>query len=97
MNLPWSGYNSGEQFVCNKCGARFDTSAGIALHQVYGCNAQRIPAPVVNKTLPSCPACGSFAVYCEKDGSLRCQTCTICGLIIPKPKKEAKCQKQMAI
>jgi hypothetical protein len=74
--LPWPAYNGGKQFECDQCGRRFDTSTGIAIHQVYGCNSQRIPAPVANKTLPSCPACGSFALYCERDGKLTCQTCT---------------------
>jgi hypothetical protein len=29
------------------------------------------------KTLPSCPACGSFAVYREKDGRTTCGTCEV--------------------
>jgi hypothetical protein len=28
------------------------------------------------KTLPPCPACGGFALYREKDGTVTCQTCT---------------------
>ena len=35
--LPWPGYNGGNQFRCDLCGAYFDTSAGIAKHTVYGC------------------------------------------------------------
>ena len=35
--LPWPGYNGGKQFVCEKCGTRFDTSAGFAKHSVYSC------------------------------------------------------------
>jgi uncharacterized protein DUF3631 len=29
----------------------------------------------VERTLPSCPVCGSFALYREKDGTATCQTC----------------------
>ena len=36
-HLPWPGYNGGKQFACEKCGTRFDTSAGFAKHSVYGC------------------------------------------------------------
>ncbi len=38
--LPWPTYNGGKQFVCSKCGIRFDTSAGIARHQVYDCPSE---------------------------------------------------------
>ncbi len=35
------------------------------------------PAAVAKaKTLPSCPACGSFALYREKDGTFTCETCS---------------------
>jgi hypothetical protein len=39
-DLPWRGpgYHGGKQFVCKRCGCRFDTSAGHARHQVYDCN-----------------------------------------------------------
>jgi hypothetical protein len=73
--LPWPGYNSGKQFCCVLCGAHFDTSAGWAKHQVNGCapenNATRQPV----RDLPSCPACGSYALYRQKDGRQSCQTC----------------------
>jgi hypothetical protein len=72
---PWPGYNGGKRFECDQCGTRFDTTAGIATHRVYGCDSQRIPGPVANK-MPSCPACGSFALYRDRDGKLTCQTCT---------------------
>ena len=36
--LPWQGYNGGQQFHCDKCNTYFDTSAGFAKHQVYGCD-----------------------------------------------------------
>jgi hypothetical protein len=84
--LPWPTYHNGQQFVCDKCGARFDTSTGHAIHEVYGCDSQRIPAPVVNRTLPSCPTCGSFALHRERNGTITCQTCTICGPL-PTPKE----------
>jgi hypothetical protein len=35
--LPWPGYNGGQQFACDRCGTRFDTSAGFARHQVGNC------------------------------------------------------------
>lgn len=36
-NSPWPGYNGGNQFVCERCGTHFDTSAGFAKHQAIGC------------------------------------------------------------
>jgi hypothetical protein len=74
-DLPWAGYNGGQQFVCDKCGARFDTSTGRAKHEVYGCDWRPPTTPPATRTLPSCPKCGSFALYREKDGTLTCQTC----------------------
>jgi hypothetical protein len=35
--LPWPGYNGGQQFCCERCATRFDTSVGFAKHQVNGC------------------------------------------------------------
>jgi uncharacterized protein DUF3631 len=29
----------------------------------------------IEKTLPSCPACGGFALYREQDGTVSCQSC----------------------
>jgi hypothetical protein len=39
-----------------------------------GCSRTDQQKPT-EKTLPSCSACGSFALYPEKDGSLTCETC----------------------
>jgi ribosomal protein L37AE/L43A len=75
--LPWPGYNGGNQFVCGKCGAHFDTGTGHAKHEVYGCDWQPPTTTPATGTLPSCPACGSYAVYREKDGTLTCQTCGV--------------------
>jgi hypothetical protein len=72
--LPWPSYNGGRQFHCDKCGANFDTSAAIAKHRVYGCEATTTPMPVV-RTLPSCSACGSFALCRLPTGDRECQTC----------------------
>lgn len=36
-DLPWPGYNGGRQFTCKGCGLHFDTSSGVANHQVYEC------------------------------------------------------------
>ena len=71
--LPWAGYNGGLQFACGKCGAHFDTSVGFAKHFAFGCDYKDSPATA--KTLPSCPACGSFYLYPEKDGRLICMAC----------------------
>jgi hypothetical protein len=75
---PWPGYNGGKQFRCNLCGAHFDTSSGIARHQVYGCDAPKATPPAP-KTLPRCRACGSYALYREQDGTLTCETCRMCA------------------
>lgn len=79
--LPWPGYNGGKQFHCDLCDAYFDTGSGMASHEAYGCDSQRTPRPVVHRTLPSCPKCGSFVLYREKDGRLTCQTCEDRGII----------------
>ena len=74
--LPWPGYNGGKQFCCQRCGTRFDTSAGYAKHQVSGCvpeSSATLRQAV--EDLPSCPACGSYALYRQKDGRQSCQTC----------------------
>ena len=73
-SLPWPGYNGDQPFVCLKCGLHFDTGAGIAKHQVYGCATPTAPQPEV-VSLPSCPVCGSFALYRERDGTKTCETC----------------------
>lgn len=72
---PWPSYNGGKQFCCEQCGTRFDTSTGIAKHQVYGCYTAAPEVTEVHKNLPSCPACGSFALYREKSGAVTCMTC----------------------
>jgi hypothetical protein len=33
------------------------------------------PNGKASKTLPSCPACGGFALYSEPDGTVICETC----------------------
>jgi hypothetical protein len=73
--LPWPTYNNGRQFRCELCGAHFDTSCGIAKHQVHGCETPDPPAQEPARTMPSCPACGSYCLYREKDGSSACETC----------------------
>lgn len=73
--LPWPGYNGGRQFVCDKCGVHFDTSSGIAKHQVWGCGNDRDYQVVKVWELPRCAVCGSYALYREKNGRLTCQTC----------------------
>jgi hypothetical protein len=73
-NLPWPGYNGGRQFSCEQCLAHFDTSVGVAKHQVNGCHADEAREEA-SKTLPRCPACGSYALYRERSGMLSCQTC----------------------
>jgi hypothetical protein len=35
--IPCPGYNRDQPFTCDKCGVHFDTSAGIAQHQVNVC------------------------------------------------------------
>ena len=74
-SIPWPGYHGGRPFVCQKCGVHFDTSAGIAKHQVDGCEHEALKAAEVTGNLRACPACGSFAMYREKDGKMTCQTC----------------------
>jgi hypothetical protein len=73
--LPWPGYNNGKQFECDKCGAHFDTSSGIAKHQVWGCGNDRGYQVVKVWELPRCAVCGSYALHREKNGRLTCQTC----------------------
>jgi hypothetical protein len=73
--LPWPGYNGGKQFCCKLCDAHFDTSTGYAKHQVYGCYTAAPEVKEVHRDLPSCPKCGSFALYREKSGEVTCQTC----------------------
>jgi hypothetical protein len=72
--LPWAGYNGGNKFCCEKCGAHFDTSVGFATHEVRGCDYKN-SIPKVAKTLPSCAKCGSFYLHKEADGSVTCMTC----------------------
>ncbi len=38
--------------------------------------SRSVPEQPTSKSLPSCKACGSFALYREKDGSLTCETCS---------------------
>jgi hypothetical protein len=73
--LPWPGYNDGKQFRCDLCHTYFDTSVGFAKHQVNGCAAPNKATEATAKTLSRCAACGSYALYREKDGRLTCQTC----------------------
>jgi hypothetical protein len=74
--LPWPGYNSGKQFCCQHCGAHFDTSVGIAKHEVNGCAPERSATPRQPvRDLPSCPACGSYALHREASGHITCLTC----------------------
>jgi hypothetical protein len=74
-DLPWPDYNGGKPFLCQQCGTRFDTSLGCAWHQVYGCGAISAKSAVSSRTMPSCPECGSFALYREPDGTVTCRTC----------------------
>ena len=74
-DLPWPGYNGGKQFQCDLCHTYFDTSTGIAKHMVYGCEGATTRAPVSTRSMPSCPTCGGYALYREKDGRVTCQTC----------------------
>jgi len=62
-------------FTCRLCGNHFDTRVGLAAHQGYGCGNERIPPPTVG-AMPRCPACGSYALYREPDGSTHCGTCS---------------------
>ncbi len=62
------------QFVCEKCGVRFDTSVGRAWHEANDCaDVPRQQARTT--TLSTCPACGSYALCPLQDGGLVCQTC----------------------
>jgi hypothetical protein len=38
IDLPWSSYNGGKQFHCEKCKTMFDTSVGYAKHKALGCS-----------------------------------------------------------
>jgi hypothetical protein len=61
-------------FCCLKCGAHFDTSLGRAWHEFNRC--ADVPRPAYQElTLPSCPRCGSFAIYHLPNGTSNCQTC----------------------
>ena len=60
------------QFECAACGTHFDTSIGIARHTANGCKPFPPAAEVPN--MPSCPACGSYAVR-QENGDLVCDTC----------------------
>jgi ribosomal protein S14 len=72
--LPWPDYNRGKKFHCDLCGARFDTSTGMAKHEVNGCETTETTETTV-KTLPRCRVCGSYALYREPSGLMICQTC----------------------
>jgi len=63
------------QFVCEKCGVRFDTqTVGRAWHEANDCaDVPRLQARTT--TLPSCPACGSYALYRLPGGGVECRTC----------------------
>lgn len=65
----------GRKFSCHHCGAHFDTDVGIAKHQANGCGPQCNATPQSARDLPSCPSCGSHALYREKFGAITCQTC----------------------
>jgi hypothetical protein len=72
--LPWRDYHGGKQFWCEHCGTRFDTSVGHAWHVANSC--QDVPRPPVRTApLPSCPTCGSYALYRLPGGGRECQSC----------------------
>jgi hypothetical protein len=71
------------KLFCSDCGTHFDTSVGIARHQAYGCEKVavrtkpaelRTKSPEPPRSMPSCPKCGSFALY-PVAGGAECQTC----------------------
>lgn len=61
------------EFMCDLCGAHFDTASGIDRHRVWGCEHTFNPEP--QRTLPSCSRCGSYALHREKSGAVTCETC----------------------
>jgi ribosomal protein L37AE/L43A len=62
------------QFTCHRCRSHFDTRIGLAAHEGYGCGNERIARPTAD-SLPSCPVCGSYALYRLPGGRAECQTC----------------------